>query len=162
MNSLISLGASTSFAAGVLSAVMPGLDIDPSFLEEPVMLLAFVLLGRSLESKARKEASGELCCRFFQVKNPVEIEPVTLTQIHYLILAVDLTSLAHLIPSNARLVKDELNEEGSSVKTVMVPTSIIRQGDILQVVPGERIPVDGDIIQGSCSVDESLLTGESR
>lgn len=59
MNSLIALGASTSFTAGVLSAVVPGLTIDPSFLEEPVMLLAFVLLGRSLEARARANASSE-------------------------------------------------------------------------------------------------------
>ena len=59
MNSLIALGASTSFTAGLLSATVPGLSIDPSFLEEPVMLLAFVLLGRSLEIRARAKASSE-------------------------------------------------------------------------------------------------------
>ena len=59
MNSLIALGASTSFTAGLLSATVPGLTIDPSFLEEPVMLLAFVLLGRSLETRARANASSE-------------------------------------------------------------------------------------------------------
>lgn len=60
MNSLIALGATTSFTAGLLSATVPGLTIDPSFLEEPVMLLAFVLLGRSLETRARAKASSEL------------------------------------------------------------------------------------------------------
>jgi Cu2+-exporting ATPase len=59
MNSLIALGASTSFTAGLLSATIPELTIDPSFLEEPVMLLAFVLLGRSLEARARAKASSE-------------------------------------------------------------------------------------------------------
>lgn len=58
MNSLIALGATTSFSAGTLSALLPSLTIDSSFLEEPVMLLAFVLLGRSLEQRARNEASG--------------------------------------------------------------------------------------------------------
>jgi len=43
----------------------------------------------------------------------------------------------------------------------MVPTSNIRPGDIVRVLPGERMPVDGDIVQGKCSVDESMLTGES-
>lgn len=62
MNSLIALGASTSFTAGLLSAFVPGLTIDPSFLEEPVMLLAFVLLGRSLEARARANASSEDAC----------------------------------------------------------------------------------------------------
>ena len=47
------------------------------------------------------------------------------------------------------------------VKTVSIPTSLIREGEVVRVVPGESIPVDGTIVQGSCSVDESLLTGES-
>lgn len=134
MNSLISLGATTSFSAGILSAVLPDLSIDPSFLEEPVMLLAFVLLGRSLEKKARKEASR------------------------------DLASLANLLPSHGRLVKDEIGAMGdfADLEYVAIPTSMIRQGDVIQVLPGETIPVDGDVLLGSCSVDESLLTGESR
>ena len=59
MNSLIGLGALTSFAAGLASPLAPGVAFDTSFLEEPVMLLAFVLLGRTLEARARLKASGE-------------------------------------------------------------------------------------------------------
>ncbi len=59
MNSLIGLGALTSFAAGVAAPMVPGMAFDASFLEEPVMLLAFVLLGRTLEARARLKASGE-------------------------------------------------------------------------------------------------------
>ena len=58
MNSLIGLGAMTSFVAGLASPMAPGVAFDTSFLEEPVMLLAFVLLGRSLEARARLKASG--------------------------------------------------------------------------------------------------------
>lgn len=47
------------------------------------------------------------------------------------------------------------------VDLAMVPTANIRPGDVVRVLPGERLPVDGDIIQGKCSVDESMLTGES-
>ena len=141
MNSLISLGATTSFSAGILSALMPDLSLDPSFLEEPVMLLAFVLLGRSLERQARREASS------------------------------DLTSLAQLLPTNARLVVEGYSQEGGErslkgsdedLKLVSVPTSLVREGEVVRVLPGEGIPVDGTILVGSCSVDESLLTGESR
>ena len=141
MNSLISLGATTSFSAGILSALLPDLSIDPSFLEEPVMLLAFVLLGRSLERQARREASS------------------------------DLSSLAHLLPANSKLVVEGFNEgdgeglvEGPAegLKLVSVPTSLVREGEVVRVLPGESIPVDGIIVAGSCSVDESLLTGESR
>ena len=58
MNSLIGLGAATSFTAGAASLAVPGMGLEVSFLEEPVMLLAFVLLGRALESRARLKASG--------------------------------------------------------------------------------------------------------
>ena len=42
-----------------------------------------------------------------------------------------------------------------------VPASIIRVGDVVLVRPGETIPVDGEIIEGSSTVDESMVTGES-
>ena len=53
MNSLVAIGCSTSFSVGAVSAFMPSLGFDASFLEEPVMLLAFVLLGRALEARAK-------------------------------------------------------------------------------------------------------------
>lgn len=58
MNSLIGLGAATSFTAGTASLLVPGAGLEVGFLEEPVMLLAFVLLGRALETRARLKASG--------------------------------------------------------------------------------------------------------
>ena len=64
MNSLIGLGAATSFTAGTASLLLPGAGLEVGFLEEPVMLLAFVLLGRALEARARLRASGQ---RFFQL-----------------------------------------------------------------------------------------------
>ena len=42
-----------------------------------------------------------------------------------------------------------------------VPLAEIRPGDILQVLPGDKIPVDGQVIEGESTVDESMLTGES-
>lgn len=58
MNSLVGLGAVTSFAAGLSGPLVPGAGLEVSFLEEPVMLLSFVLLGRALEARARLKASG--------------------------------------------------------------------------------------------------------
>lgn len=47
-------------------------------------------------------------------------------------------------------------------KELKIPVQDIQVGDLLKVLPGEKIPVDGKIIEGETSVDESMLTGESR
>ncbi len=82
--------------------------------------------------------------------------------------AADLHTLAKLIPAQSRMVLnpatlEEPSQAGNApeMDLAMVPTSNIRPGDIVRVLPGERMPVDGDIVEGKCSVDESMLTGES-
>jgi len=64
-----------------------------------------------------------------------------------------LRQLARLQPSTARLLRDG--------QAIDVPIAEVRLGDRVLVRPGERIPVDGVIVQGSSAVDESMLTGES-
>ncbi len=63
-----------------------------------------------------------------------------------------LRALASLQPTTARL------ERGAS--DVDVPVDQVRRGDIVLVRPGERIPVDGEIITGESAIDESMITGE--
>ena len=46
-------------------------------------------------------------------------------------------------------------------KEMVIPIDEVEVGDIILVKPGERIPVDGEVIEGRTSVDESMLTGES-
>lgn len=82
--------------------------------------------------------------------------------------AADLQTLAKLIPAQSRLMLNpgslqDPPKPGAAVdmETAMVPTAGVRPGDIVRVLPGERMPVDGDIVEGKCSVDESMLTGES-
>lgn len=65
-----------------------------------------------------------------------------------------LEELAKLMPSEAHL----LNEDGS---TTEVEVSELQSGQRVLVKPGEKIPVDGQIVEGKSSVDESMLTGES-
>lgn len=60
--------------------------------------------------------------------------------------------LMGLQPKTARLVTDGREEE--------VPISTLQVGNIVSVRPGEKIPVDGTLLQGSSSVDESMLSGE--
>ncbi|MFC1599601.1 heavy metal translocating P-type ATPase [Patescibacteria group bacterium] len=64
-----------------------------------------------------------------------------------------LKKLLELGAKNARVVKDG--------KEVDVPLEEVKVGDILHVKAGEKIPLDGKIIEGAASLDESMLTGES-
>ncbi len=61
--------------------------------------------------------------------------------------------LLSLVPAMARRLEDG--------KEVMVPLGEVRVGDRLRIIPGEHIPVDGKIIFGETSIDQSLVTGES-
>jgi len=61
--------------------------------------------------------------------------------------------LLELAPNSARIVRDDGNEEDIALEMVQV-------GDILRVRPGEKVPVDGVVIDGQSSVDESMVTGE--
>ena len=65
-----------------------------------------------------------------------------------------LESLAKLMPSEAHL-------RGQDGATVDVPLESLSVGDVVVVRPGEKVPADGDVLEGASSVDESMLTGES-
>ena len=64
-----------------------------------------------------------------------------------------LQALFNLVPPRARVVRDG--------KVVEVPTSEIRKDDIVELRPGDRVPVDGQVTEGETAIDESLVTGES-
>ena len=65
-----------------------------------------------------------------------------------------LDSLAALLPDEAERVDGE--------RTIPVPPSELQVGDMVVVRPGGRVPADGKIVDGSASMDESMITGESR
>ena len=65
-----------------------------------------------------------------------------------------LRELIKLIPPTANLVKDvEISE---------VPSSELKVGDIVLVKPGEKIPIDGVVVEGESSLNEAMITGESK
>ena len=66
-----------------------------------------------------------------------------------------LEELAELLPGKAHRVK----EDGS---TEDVPVDELEQGDKVLIKPGEKIPADGDVVKGESSVNEAMLTGESK
>ncbi|HSC28551.1 MAG TPA: copper-translocating P-type ATPase [Vicinamibacterales bacterium] len=62
-------------------------------------------------------------------------------------------ALLNLAPPSARRVRADGTEED-------VPLEVVQIGDRLRVRPGERIPVDGTVLEGSSAIDESMITGE--
>ena len=62
--------------------------------------------------------------------------------------------LLGLAPNTARIVRDDGTEED-------IPLEAVQPGDTLRVRPGEKVPVDGTVIDGDSHVDESMVTGES-
>lgn len=61
--------------------------------------------------------------------------------------------LMGLVPKTATIIRDG--------KETIIPIDEVIVGDIILVKPGEKLPVDGEVIEGTTSIDESMLTGES-
>lgn len=133
MNTLVSLGTLTAYTTSLIALLFPQLGWE-CFFDEPVMLVGFILLGRTLEQQARQRAASA-----FQ-------------------------SLLALQPKIARLIPAQESPPGGSPTAsaaIEIPADSVRVGEWLQVLPGDKIPVDGEIVAGQTTVDESMLTGES-
>ena len=61
--------------------------------------------------------------------------------------------LVHLTPQNARIIEDG--------KEKIIPAENVKIGDVIRVIPGETIPVDGIILSGQTSINQAVMTGES-
>ncbi|MEH1867963.1 MAG: heavy metal translocating P-type ATPase [Nostoc sp.] len=129
MNTLIGLGTLTAYIASLVALLFPQMGWE-CFFDEPVMMLGFILLGRTLEQQARGRAAAAF------------------------------RKLLALQPQVARLIANpEKGGVGSS--SVEIPAEQVRVGEWLQVLPGDKIPVDGEVVLGQTTVDESMLTGEA-
>lgn len=121
MDVMYSMGVGSAFAASVLST-LGFLPEDYLFFETSVLLLAFLLLGRTLEAVAKGKTSDAI------------------------------KKLMGLQAKTAVVVRDG--------REIVVSVEEVKVGDIGIVKPGEKIPVDGVVIEGESYVDESMITGE--
>ncbi len=127
MNTLIAVGTGAAALYSVIATVAPGIFTASGvaadvYYEAVILIIAFVLVGRTFEARAKRRTSGAL------------------------------RALAALQPNMARVVRAGVERD--------VPIAEVRQGDIVQARPGERLAVDGELVEGSSAVDESMLTGE--
>lgn len=71
-----------------------------------------------------------------------------------------LAKLTDLAPDTARLLT--YGVDGNVISEVEINTQLIQRDDILKIVPGAKVPVDGIIVDGQSHVNESMITGEAR
>ena len=138
MNTLIALGTLAAFASSLAATITPGSFASHGiaadvYYEAVILILAFLLTGRWLEARARNRATQAL------------------------------RGFASLQPSDARLLT--LSREASATdyaaaSETLLPLDAIEAGDVIRVLAGDQIPLDGIILQGRSSIDESMLTGE--
>ena len=128
MDTLVALSTSIAFLFSLFNTLFPQAwserGLEPHvYYEAASMIVAFVLLGKTLEERAKGSTSSAI------------------------------RKLMGLQPKTARLVEADGTERE-------VPIAQLRPGNRVGVRPGERIPVDGVLIEGASYVDESMISGE--
>ena len=123
MDTLIAMGTLAAFFFSAAN-ISFGPRHSDHYLDSSALIIAFLLLGRYFEARAKGRASRAI------------------------------KSLLELGAKEARLVDDDGTER-------LLPVEQVRVGNRIRVRPGEKIPVDGEVEEGTSAVDESMLTGES-
>jgi len=128
MNTLIAVGTGAAFLYSVLATVWPDFFLSRGvapdvYYEAVIIIIALILAGNALESRARKETAAAL------------------------------RGLANLRPKTARVLRDG--------QELDLPVESVEPDDTILLRPGERVPVDGEVLAGESAIDESMLTGES-
>ncbi len=133
MDVLIAAGSLSAYVYSIYETAVGG----EVYFDTAAMIITLIVLGRFLEAGAKGRASATIS-RLMQL-NPKEARRIILTE-------------------------GEPEEQRQIVQAErrMVPVSTLRPGDLIEVVPGEKIPVDGTVVSGSSEADESMLTGESK
>ncbi|MCU6500697.1 heavy metal translocating P-type ATPase [Rugamonas sp. A1-17] len=124
MDLLVSLGTSAAYGLSVYLALTASEQHQHLYFEAAAVVITLVLLGKWLESRAKKQTTSAI------------------------------RALQDLRPATARI-----RQPGESDRDV--PIHEVHVGDLVVVRPGERVPVDGEVIDGRSHVDESLTTGEN-
>ncbi|CAA7616897.1 cation-translocating P-type ATPase [Magnetospirillum sp. SS-4] len=123
MDVLVVLGTTAAFGLSAWHVVIGDAHHGNLYFEGAAVVITLVLLGKSLEARAKRSAAGAI------------------------------RALMRLRPEIARVERDG--------EVLEVPAALVAAGEIVVVRPGERAPVDGEVMDGESQFDESLITGES-
>ncbi|MFL6505481.1 MAG: copper-transporting P-type ATPase [Candidatus Udaeobacter sp.] len=150
MFTLIAVGVGAAYVYSVVAVIAPGMFPDSFrqhgevdlYFEAAAVITTLVLLGQLIEAKARSH-TGQA------IKALLGLAAKTAHRIRKSIAAT---------PSSRRISGEDaaatMHEEEE------IPVDAIQKGDLLRVRPGEKVPIDGVIVEGQSNVDESMITGE--
>lgn len=132
MNTLVAVGTGAAFLYSVLATVAPGFFVRHGVAPDVYYEAVVLIIALILTGNA------------FEARAKRQTSQA-------------LRALADLQPKTARVVRGVPGQEFEAD----VPVEQVVRGDVVLVRPGERIPVDGEVLSGASAVDESMLTGES-
>jgi Cu+-exporting ATPase len=132
MFTLIGLGVSVAYVYSLIATLLPGI-FPQSFR------------GHGGEVAVYFEAAGVIVTLIL-LGQVLELKARSQT-------SAAIKKLLGMAAKTARLIRDDGSEED-------VPLDQVREGDRLRVRPGEKVPVDGEVLEGTSHVDESMVTGE--
>jgi Cu+-exporting ATPase len=133
MFTLIALGVSVAWGYSVIALLFPGLF-------PPVMQMPSGLVAVYFEAAA-------MITTLVLLGQVLELRARSRTN-------AAIQMLLSLAPNTARIVREDGTEED-------IPLEKVQPGDTLRVRPGDKVPVDGTVIDGESNIDESMVTGES-
>ncbi|HTN29221.1 MAG TPA: heavy metal translocating P-type ATPase [Pseudomonas sp.] len=124
MDLLVAMGTSAGYGLSLYQWwATPAGGTPHLYFEASAVVIALVLLGKYLESRAKRQTSAAI------------------------------RALEALRPERARRLSEGREED--------VPMALLKMDDVVVVRPGERFPVDGEVIEGESQADEALISGES-
>ena len=133
MDTLVSLGATVAFVYSVAVTLFPPNHPTMTYYDVAALIITLISIGKLLEIVARGHAGDA-------IESLAALQP----------------RVAHLLArANVATSRD------SGTSSIDIPVDTLRIGDVVLVRPGEGIPTDGVVLEGSSSIDESMLTGES-
>jgi Cu+-exporting ATPase len=150
MFTLIAVGVGAAYFYSAVAVIAPGIfpesfrrhgEVDLYF-EAAAVITTLVLLGQLIEAKARsrtgqaiKALLGLAAKNAHRIRNPVAATPSS-----------------QGIGGGGAAATNGQEED--------IPVEAIQKGDLLRVRPGEKVPIDGVIVEGQSNIDESMITGE--
>jgi Cu+-exporting ATPase len=133
MNTLVAVGTGAAFLYSVVATVAPSFFFSRGMAADVYYEAVIIIIALILTGNAFEARAKK------QTANA-------------------LRALVHLQPKSARVVRQ--GADGADVE-VDAPIETVETGETVIVRPGERVPVDGEVLSGESAVDESMLTGES-